>query len=84
MQLSSGADVHGHLMEHRLRFAAWDPEVEGTNIFIVDADGKNIRHLTREEPRDLRFDPKVPLAYRPAWSPDGHCLDLYLGISACP
>ena len=58
----------------QIAFAAWDPEVEGTNIFILDADGKNIRRLTREEPRDLRFDPKVPLAYRPAWSPDGHCL----------
>ena len=58
----------------QIAFSAWDPEVEGINIFIVDADGKNKHHLTREEPRDLLFDPKVPLAYRPTWSPDGHCL----------
>ena len=58
----------------QIAFSAWDPEVEGTNIFIVDSNGKNIRHLTREEPRDLLFDPKVPIAYRPTWSLDGHCL----------
>ncbi len=58
----------------QIAFSAWDPEVEGINIFIVNADGKNIRHLTREKARDLPFAPKVPIAYRPAWSPDGHCL----------
>ena len=58
----------------QIAFSAWDPEVEGINIFIVNADGKNIRHLTREKARDFPFAPKVPLAYRPAWSPDGHCL----------
>ena len=56
----------------QIAFSDWDPEVKGINIFIVDTDGKNKHHLTREEPMDLLFDPKVPLAYRPAWSPDGH------------
>ena len=37
----------------QIAFSAWDPEVEGTNIFIVDSNGKNKHHLTREEPRDL-------------------------------
>lgn len=58
----------------QIAFSAWDPEVEGINIFIIEADGKNKHHLTQEEPKDLLFDPKVPLAYRPAWSPDGNCI----------
>ncbi|RKU26641.1 hypothetical protein C6499_12830 [Candidatus Poribacteria bacterium] len=68
----------------QIAFAAWDPEVEGINIFIVDTDGKNKHHLTREEPKDLLFDPKVPLAYQPAWSPDGHCIAYILEYLRVP
>ncbi|MDE0401090.1 MAG: DPP IV N-terminal domain-containing protein [Candidatus Poribacteria bacterium] len=68
----------------QIAFSDWDPEVEGINIFIVDTDGKNKHHLTREEPKDLLFDPKVPLAYQPAWSPDGHCIAYILEYLRVP